>query len=919
MKKHMFFALAMSAFMLAACGGGSSSSATESKEDSTSAQQGTSEGGADFSSVAPIDVSEYDPGTTSYDETDINEEAFDYDAIKVNPVTNLVDDFAFGADLSAVAEVEANGGVYYDKDGKPGDVFEILAEGGVNYCRLRLWNDPYSNTVKDAQGNRLSYGGGTNDLATDIYLAKRAKAAGMKVLLDFHYSDHWADPAKFFSPKEWAGEFIADLPALLGEYTAGALQAFKAAGVTIDSVQIGNEENTGLAGFRFNEAAEGIAEMVKAGVNATKSVFPEAKTLIHLTNIKTKKSCQNFMKAMADADVDYDVVGLSYYPFWHGEKSNLTWMMNYIKQTYNKPSWVVETSYGFTNEPTEWASNQYGAHLENAGGYLTSWQGQTSAIRDIVQTIADADDSCGQGCFYWEPAWLPVRGSTWATPVGQYYNKYGRDPYNFKASSSYAKGSIVAHDGEIYVAKESMSAGEWDESKWEIAYSEVSCRSAWANQGWFSYTGKMLPSAYTYKLLQDGSKAATETIQGIREDEIEVTVNLKDGVSLPATALTYSDFDALRSAPVTWNKQQMDAITTDGTYYVDGTVDAGSTSYPIRAKVIAQSNYVDDFSFENQPEGEQVAVTAPWEATSQVPGGARIEAKSEGNLDGSKYFHWYSTSENTWELSQTITDVPAGRYDLATRIMAGDLKTDYKVFNIWYELNGGQRVNKSILDNVMGYGEPLAKYMVRVAIDDIELTGNNNTIKIGLYCEQAGDAWGHCDVWSFSEHIETIETVNYLQDGGFEGQDGATLVNPWVLDDNTGNAFSVVANGGNDAVGGETQSLKEAHWWAGNDYTWAFHQDIESLEAGNYTLTFYINADSPSNFNVFELYYIIGGGAEVTVDLKPLINQNGWANEPTLVTVENIVLEEASSFTLGFRMDGKSGSWGHFTDLFLVK
>ncbi len=915
MKKRILFVLSCAAGMLMACGGNNPQPATTTGDQTTGGQATTSK--QDYSSVEAISVSEYKPDipVESGSEELINDEAYEYDSVKVNPVTNLVNDFAFGADLSAVAEVEAHGGVYYDKDGKPGDVFKILADNGVNYCRLRLWNDPYSDTVKDADGNRLPYGGGSNDLATDIYLAKRAKAAGMKVLLDFHYSDHWADPSKFFVPKEWQDEFLSDMPSLLGEYTAGTLKAFKNAGVTIDSVQIGNEENTGLAGFRFNEAPTGIAAMVKAGVDASRSVFPEIKTMIHLTNIKTKKSCQNFLAAMAEANVDYDIVGLSYYPFWHGEQNNLTWMMEYIKDTYNKPSWVVETSYGFTDEATEWASNQYGSHLENAGGYLTSWQGQTTAIRDIVQTIANAKDHCGQGCFYWEPAWLPVRGSTWATPVGQYYNAHGRDPYNFKASTAYKKGNVVAYNGEIYTAKEDVAAGEWDASKWEVTYSEFSCRSAWANQGWFSFTGKALPSISTYKLLQDGSKAATEHILGIRENEIEVTVNLREGVKLPSTALTYSDFDALRTAPVAWSQTDLDAIVDDGTFTVNGTVSSGSDTYNIVANVIAQTNWVDDFSFENQPEGEQVAVSAPWEATSNVPGGARIEAKSEGNLDGSKYFHWYSTSENTWELSQTITVTAAGSFDLATRIMAGAMKSDYKVFDIWYELNGGERVSKSILDSVKGYGSPLAKYMVRVAIDGIELTGTSNTLKIGLYCEQQGDAWGHCDVWSFSKHQEQAPVD---ENEGFEltNSIGATI--GWTYDENSG-AMNVVDNSGGDAVGSPSTCATEIHFWSDAAYNFAMHKQLKALEAGNYTFSFLINADKPENFDKFEFYYFVDNSNETIVDLKAKMNPNGWASTATLVSVDGINLAKAGDLTIGIRVNGKAGSWGHFTDLLLAK
>lgn len=882
MKKRISFILCCAAGMLMACGGGNQPAETTSQQPSATSEPAQTSTPATTSDVPAISVSEYQPTPAETSEEEkTNDEPYDYDSIRVNkPKVAPVDDFAYGADLSAVAEVEAAGGVYYNEEGKQEDVFKILARNGVNYCRLRLWNDPYSDVAKDAAGNRLSYGGGQNDLATDIYLAKRAKAAGMKILLDFHYSDHWADPSKFHAPKEWAGEFISDMPELLGNYTAGALKAFKNAGVTIDSVQIGNEENTGLAGFKFADAAEGIGDMVKAGVLAAKSVFPDIKTLVHLTNIKSHKSVMNFLNQMQLSEVPYDVVGLSYYPFWHGEQTNLTWMMEYIKDTYNKPTWVVETSYGYTDEAAEWASNQYGSHLENAGGYLTSIQGQTTAISDIISTITSAKENCGQGIFYWEPAWLPMEGTTWATPAGQYYNEHGKDaPASFDL---------------------------------DAAYPPKSCRSAWANQGWFSFTGKVLPSAATYKYVASGEKACEEVVIGPRDTEIEVTVNLREGVKLPTTAKVTTNLDALRSADIVWNAEEVAAIDKDGTYAVKGKVDG---QFDIEATVIAQTNWIADYSFEEQAEGEQVAVRAPWEVTTQVASGARIEAKSEGNLDGSKYFHWYCASENTWELRQKLENVLPGDYDLSVRMMAGELKSDYKVFNIWYQIEGQERVNVDILNEVKGYGSPLNKYMTRPCIEHIILTAEKTNITIGLYCEAGPQAWGHADLFSFSAHQEQEAPDENL---GFELENSIGAKLGWVIDENSG-AMSVVDNTGNNAVGSPSTCATEVHFWSDIAYNFSMHKTHESLEAGSYTFSFLINADTPSNFSKFELYYTIGNSNETIIDLKPKMNPSGWASTATLVTVDGIVLEDASSFTIGFRVDGKANSWGHFTDILFTK
>ena len=392
MKSKTYLTLALSSLLLTACGGATSSPEPSSMPKTTSEGQPTTSS----SSATPADDSSYSYVSADSDSgigTRTNDEEYDYESIKVNkPAKALVDDFAFGADLSIIAEVERNGGVFYNEKGEEQDVFKLLAADGVNYCRLRLWNDPKSAVTGE------SYGGGGNDLETDIALAKRAKAAGMKVLLDFHYSDSWADPQKFHCPKAWADELSMDKPDLIADFTRDSLNAFKKAGIYVDSCQIGNETNYGIAGEKFLGGAETIVAMVRSGVAAAKEVFPNIKTLVHLTNIKSPKGVYNFLDAMEkgldgeNTPVPYDIVGLSYYPFWHGTQENLLNVMNYIRDTYDRPTWVVETSYGFTDEPNENCSNTYhSSTFETPGGYITSIQGQTTELADVVSTISSVN------------------------------------------------------------------------------------------------------------------------------------------------------------------------------------------------------------------------------------------------------------------------------------------------------------------------------------------------------------------------------------------------------------------------------------------------------------------------------------------------------------------------------------------------
>ena len=180
--------------------------------------------------------------------------------IFVNKVENLSPDFVNGVDVSSVLSEEASGVVYRDAEGNPQDIFETLHDNGVNTVRVRVWNDPY-----DADGN--GYGGGTVDVPRAVEIGERATAAGMRVLVDFHYSDFWADPGRQLAPKAWQGLTPADTVTALHDFTADALEAFKAADVDVSMVQIGNETNNAIAGYTRAGTAidQQFAALLQAG------------------------------------------------------------------------------------------------------------------------------------------------------------------------------------------------------------------------------------------------------------------------------------------------------------------------------------------------------------------------------------------------------------------------------------------------------------------------------------------------------------------------------------------------------------------------------------------------------------------------------------------------------------------------------
>ncbi|MFC3911960.1 arabinogalactan endo-beta-1,4-galactanase [Pseudaeromonas sharmana] len=344
--------------------------------------------------------------------------------VTINKVAGMPADFIKGADVSMLAEVEKHGGKYFDANGKQMDAMQILKDNGFNYIRLRLWVDP-----KDADGK--GYGGGNNDLATTIALAKRAKALGFKFLLDYHYSDFWTDPGRQNKPKAWANMNAEQLTKAVHDYTKSSFAEFKKAGVLPDMVQIGNEINGGMLwpegkswgqnGGEFDR----LAGMLKAGISGVKENLAkdeQVKIMLHLAEGTKNDTFVWWFDEITKRNVEFDVIGLSFYTYWNGPISALKYNMDDIAKRYNKDLIVVEAAYGYTTDNCDNAENNFTAKEAADGGYPASVQGQADFLHDLMKSIVEVPGQRGKGIFYWEPAWLPTPGATWATKAGMKYN-----------------------------------------------------------------------------------------------------------------------------------------------------------------------------------------------------------------------------------------------------------------------------------------------------------------------------------------------------------------------------------------------------------------------------------------------------------------------------------------------------------------
>jgi beta-galactosidase len=247
-------------------------------------------------------------------------------------------DRMLGADISFLPQLEERGIKFYDTDGQEKDAMKILKAHGFNYIRLRIFNDP-------ARDSGYSPGKGFCDLQHTMAMAKRIKAAGMKFLLDFHYSDYWADPQKQFKPAAWKGQSIQQLKKSVYDYTRMVTQSLKNQGTAPDMVQVGNEINHGMIWPEGSIAnLDSLAQLIYAGINGVKAVSPSTSIMLHVALGGQNDESRFFYDNMIARGIFFDVIGLSYYPKWHNTLADLEYNINDLAKHYKKDVIVVEYS-----------------------------------------------------------------------------------------------------------------------------------------------------------------------------------------------------------------------------------------------------------------------------------------------------------------------------------------------------------------------------------------------------------------------------------------------------------------------------------------------------------------------------------------------------------------------------------------------
>ena len=404
----------------------------------------------------------------------------------VKKLNNMSQSSIRGMDISSYTALKKAGVKYYDFDGKETSLLKVLHDNGVNYIRIRIWNDPTNEKGE-------TYGGGANDVATGLEIAKEAAQYDMKLLLDFHYSDFWADPALQKIPKAWEKDKndTEKMKQNVYDFTKDTIKKFQEVGADIGMVQVGNEITNGMLdimpdyskGETYKDTwgnaknAKILCGYLKAGIKAVRECTPKALVTLHLESMGYGK-CSEIMNAWEQNGVDYDDFWQFILSIWQGNSSKnalagLQKIENLAKSR-GKMYAVMETSWLNSLKDADGTPNVIGEGHANAKVYSDDPQGQVDALTDMYQILLSNDN--GLGAFYWEGAWIPVKAgwTNWK------YNKDMSDRYGTGWAAQGAKGYYP--DNKMYYNGQPAWGG-----------------SSWDNQTLFDSNGYPLQSLKFYK------------------------------------------------------------------------------------------------------------------------------------------------------------------------------------------------------------------------------------------------------------------------------------------------------------------------------------------------------------------------------------------------------------------------------------
>ncbi len=301
--------------------------------------------------------------------------------------TNL--EFSKGADIGWLPQMEATGYKFYDSDGKEKDCIQLLKDRGMNSIRLRVWVNPNDDKAS-----------GHCSKAETVTMALRAQKLGMRIMIDFHYSDSWADPAKQFKPKAWENHSFPELLNDVYNHTFDVINALKLSGVTPEWVQVGNEIPGGMLWPEGStDNWKQLGQLLNKGYDAVKSVNKNIKVIVHVDEGNNNAKFRNFFDNATEQKVRYDVIGLSYYPYW-------------IKKDYTET--IDDLQFNLNDMPKRYGKE---VMVVEVGGEDDKIENTKKLLEATIKAVRNVPNNKGIGVLYWEPqgarSWSHYALSAW--------------------------------------------------------------------------------------------------------------------------------------------------------------------------------------------------------------------------------------------------------------------------------------------------------------------------------------------------------------------------------------------------------------------------------------------------------------------------------------------------------------------------
>ncbi len=620
--------------------------------------------------------------------------------IFVKKIEGLSKNFVMGADISSILSLEESGVVFKNKEGKPADIFTVLKESGITSVRIRVWNNPFDE-------NGRGFGGGNVDIKRAVEIGKRAAKAKVSVMLDFHYSDFWADPSKQQAPRAWQGMNTDEKAKALYEYTKESLLYALSEGVNVAFVQVGNETTGTFCGEK-NWIT--IAKLMKEGSRAVREASKEKnkniKVVLHFTNPEKEGEYERYVQILKKQQVDYDVFASSYYPYWHGTVENFSAVLAKVKELSGKDVMCSEFSYVYTYDNADFTGNTISKETMCDKPWPATVQGQANSIREVINAVSA---SGGIGFYYWEPAWIGVSGST-LEEQRAIWEKYGSG-----WASSYAS-VYDPSDAGVYFGG-----------------------SSWDNQALFDFSGKPLASLHVFKLVKTGAEtirvpdAVTEIVLRVRKgDEIKlpetVSVLFNDGSSSVEKVM----WESIGAHSENGSVMPLSQMSRSGIaeYFIYGKLASIETDIkPFVKAAIVEKNYLDNSSFEEKD-------ISMWkiENISNSTTELFVQEKTSDAKTGNKALHFWSKTNLSFYVEQTVKNLNPGQYNFSLVIHGGDAGTQNMYI---YVLSGGKEYRKET--NVDGWRNFRNPKITGITV------GEDGIVTAGAFISCSANGWGSLD------------------------------------------------------------------------------------------------------------------------------------------------------------------------------